>query len=103
MRLEDGSGGYQQRRQHASRLCYGLDRSSCEGTARQCWILAENEGPSCLSTGCERKKAYRATTSTVVQVLFRWDVFEVDPPNHIPNSPEGEDLDDYNLIFALVI
>ncbi len=56
---------------------------------------------------CQRagsvKKRNRATTSTVVQVLFRWDVFEVDPPNHISNSPEGEDLDDYDLIFALVI
>ena len=56
---------------------------------------------------CQRaasvKKRNRATTSTVVQVLFRWDVFEVDPPNHISNSPEGEGLDDYDLIFALII
>ena len=56
---------------------------------------------------CQRaasvKKRNRATTSTVVQVLFQWDVFEVDPPNHISNSPEGEDLDNYDLIFALVI
>ena len=49
------------------------------------------------------KKRNRASTTTVVQVLFRWDVFEVDPPNHISNSPEGEGLDDYDLIFALVI
>jgi hypothetical protein len=49
------------------------------------------------------KKQNRASTTTVVQVLFRWDVFEVDPPNHISNSPEGEGLDDYDLIFALVI
>ena len=56
---------------------------------------------------CQRaasvKKRNRATTTTVVQVLFRWDVFEVDPPNHISNSPEGEGLDNYDLIFALVI
>ncbi len=56
---------------------------------------------------CQRaasiKKRNRASTTTVVQVLFRWDVFEVDPLNHISNSPEGEGLDDYDLIFALVI
>ncbi len=49
------------------------------------------------------KKRYRASTTTVVQVLFRWDVFEVDPPNHISNSSEGEGLDDCDLIFGLVI
>ncbi len=49
------------------------------------------------------KKRNRPSTTTVVQVLFRWDVFEVDPPNHISNSPEGEGLDDCDLIFALVI
>ena len=49
------------------------------------------------------KKRNRASTTTVVQVLFRWDVFEVDPPNHISNSSEGEGLDDCDLIFALVI
>ncbi len=49
------------------------------------------------------KKCNRASTTTVVQVLFRWDAFEVDPPNHISNSPEGESLDDYDLIFAVVI
>jgi hypothetical protein len=56
---------------------------------------------------CQRaasvKKRNHASTTTVVQVLFRWDVFEVDPPNHISNSTEGEGLDDYDLIFALVI
>ncbi len=60
-----------------------------------------------VSRACQRavsvKKGNRATTTTVVQVLFRWDIFEVDPPNHISNSPEGEGLDDYDLIFALVI
>ncbi len=34
---------------------------------------------------CQRaesvKKHNRASTTTVVQVLFQWDVFEVDPPN----------------------
>ncbi len=58
---------------------------------------------ACQLTGCECKKACRTTTTTVVQVLFRWDVFEVNPPNHISNSPEGEGLDTYDLIFALVI
>ncbi len=60
-----------------------------------------------VSRACQRaasvKKCNRTTTTTVVQVLFRWDVFEVDPPNHISNSPEGEGLDNYDLIFALVI
>jgi hypothetical protein len=49
------------------------------------------------------KKRNCASTTTVVQVFFRWDVFEVDSPNHISISPEGEGLDDYDLIFALVI
>ncbi len=49
------------------------------------------------------KKRNRASITTVVQVLFRWDVFEADPLNHISNSPEREGLDDYDLIFALVI
>ncbi len=49
------------------------------------------------------KKRNRASTTTVVQVLFQWDLFEVDPPNHISNSPEEEGLDNYDLIFALVI
>ena len=56
---------------------------------------------------CQRaasvKKRNRASTTTVVQVLFQWDVFEVAPPNHISNSPEGEGLDNYDLIFALAI
>ncbi len=45
---------------------------------------------------CQRaasvKKHNRATTTTVVQVLFRWDVFEVDPPNpesHIKLTRRG--------------
>ena len=59
--------------------------------------------PCACQPAASVKKRNRATTTTVVQVLFRWDVFEVDPPNHISNSPEGEDLDDYDLIFALVI
>ena len=49
------------------------------------------------------KKRNLVSTTTVVQLLFRWDVFEVDPMNHISNSPEGEGLDDYDPIFALVI
>jgi hypothetical protein len=50
---------------------------------------------------CQRaasvKKRNHASTTTVVQVLFQWDVFEVDPPNHISSSPEGEGPDDYDL------
>jgi hypothetical protein len=33
--------------QHASQIPNGLGRSSCEGFFQQCWILAENLGPSC--------------------------------------------------------
>ncbi len=56
---------------------------------------------------CQRaasvKRRNHASTTTVVQVLFQWDIFEVDPPNHISSSPEGEGLDNYDLIFGLVI
>jgi hypothetical protein len=37
--------------QHTSRLPNGLVRSSCEGIVQLCWILVENEGPSCSSMG----------------------------------------------------
>jgi hypothetical protein len=59
--------------------------------------------PRACQLAASVKKRNHASTTTVVQVLFQWDVFEVDPPNHISTSPDGEGLDDCDLIFALVI
>jgi hypothetical protein len=57
-----------------------LDRSSCEGIVRPCWILAENEG-------CQWAE------STTKSVLFRGDGIELDPPHRrLPNDVDGRRL-----------
>jgi hypothetical protein len=59
-----------------SRLPNGLGRGSFEGIVRLRWILAENEGPSCLSTGWERKKlwSWKNTegTSSIILMGCHW-------------------------------
>ena len=75
--------------QHASWLRNGLGQSSCEGIVQQCWILVENKGPLACQPPESAKKGDCGKTCKLVQVLFRGDVVEVDPPNHISISPEG--------------
>ncbi len=36
--------------------------------------------------------------SNVIQLLFRGNVVEVTPPNHISNKTEGDDLENCDLI-----
>ena len=57
-------------RQHASRLPYGIGRSSCEGIVQQCWILAERV-PYAPQQVESAKKSDPRKTPRVVQVLFR--------------------------------
>ncbi len=44
------------------------------------------------------KTRVRTKISSVIQLLFRGDVVEVTPPNHISNKMEGDDLDNCDLI-----
>jgi hypothetical protein len=63
-------------RQHASWLPNGLGRRSCEGIVRPCWILMENKGPLCSSTGWEPKNEWSRTntkgTSRIISKGCHW-------------------------------
>ncbi len=64
-----------EQRQHASQLPNGLGRSFCGGIVHLCWILAENEGPSCSQRAESAKKSdSTGKTPNVLQVLFWRDV-----------------------------
>jgi hypothetical protein len=49
------------------------------------------------------KTSYPGQTPKVLQVLFRRDVIEVDPPNHIWNWPEGVVLSDNALTWDSIM
>ena len=71
-------------RQHANRLHNGLGRSSCEGIVHLCWILAENEGPSCSSTGWERKQEwFRENTKGTSSIILKGCHWGRPPELHI--------------------